>query len=330
MIAAFSMYQELADSFYLDEKLIELDVSKVDKTSIMLVLLEFPNNPLGAEYDPKKVTENMHMSNKAKVYLESKLNRYKREELKYHDMHQHRKALYNNIIHGHFEPNAETIMMFNHMLTYIKWRNNCFTDIKLEQDVWDESLSDKAIKQLSPLNINFPYPVFKIDLSPYDWKFEGYPVRDVILDISEKDIVNGEIILLIIYKTDIGTEKIGTLKGKISDTIEKLISARSEKNEILFFISKVISVSMYLENFKKDKSRVSVSTVNAKISQKHRKKETSIYRKIYLKQPKTKFIDKNVSPLENRKKIKNAFIVRGHWRNQSYKNEEKIRFNKPR
>jgi len=98
-------------------------------------------------------------------------------------------------------------------------------------------------------------------------------------------------------------------------------------DDIEYLLSRLFSIAMYLENFKLDKSRV---VIGKQIVKKNKKKHILSDKQITvirLKQPKAEAIIEREGIEKG--KINVSFLVKGHWRNQSYINSEsKERYNK--
>ena len=113
-------------------------------------------------------------------------------------------------------------------------------------------------------------------------------------------------------------------------SLEEHINASDDfkdDSDVGYLLCRLFSITMYLENFKLDKSRV---VIGKQIVKKNKKKHILADKQISvikLKQPNEAEIIQREGIEKSKMNV--SFIVRGHWRNQSYVNsEEQERYNK--
>lgn len=201
-------------------------------------------------------------------------------------------------------------------------------EVKLESDVWDESISFKTLEKLNMGSIKFPYDYFCIDTSKYNWTFEGDVVTKIHMGLIKFNETpeDSRIIITLELKDDNQSNVVSMkLNMSIEENIEKnkktfLVNSK----EVAFILGRVLSVSMYLEEFKKDNRRVKTSIKKIKKNKKKGIREDNSIRIINLIQPKIEkegYIYEKEEE-EEKRTIDKAFIVRGHWREQPYRSEE--------
>ena len=195
-------------------------------------------------------------------------------------------------------------------------------EIKLDSEDWEESLSLKSLITIPLSSVKFPFDFFKIDVSNYSWEYEGDVITAINIGIFNFDENDDDRIVISLGLRDEKNSNIICLKLKysIEENIEKYDFNKENEEEIGYLFSRILSISMYLVNFKTDKKRVNEST---RIIKKKKKKGITKDEKVKvlkLTQPKSEFKSFEYEESNQRGKINKSFFVRGHWRNQSYKN----------
>ena len=220
------------------------------------------------------------------------------------------------------------------LVTNLLTERNAIT-IKLEQDVWEEHLSIDTIKKIRLDNIKMPYNAFIVDVSNYKWKYNrieevkaihfGKFIEDE--KYVSKSATKGMFTLVI--HTNHSTPNVLYLDMNL--TLEEHFERGYLNNriEVEFLLSRLFSIAMYIEYFKFDKSRV---IVGKQIVKKNKKKNILSDKQITvikLKQPISNEIIQRKG--FEKSKINVSFLVKGHWRNQSYVHSQtKERYNKPK
>lgn len=196
--------------------------------------------------------------------------------------------------------------------------------IMLEDNEWDEELSAKTINSITLSSIKFPYKTFAIDASKYNWKISGHYFDTIIISMFEG---SQQILIYISSKQEEGISRVFlfSLNESIQEMEEGSIFSNNSE-ELTFIIGRIVSIAMYIGNFSSDNSRVADKIVKLKKNKKKNIFKNRQMRVIKLKQP--SFSKLHTHSLEERSGNAKAFVVRGHWRNQSYVNRDKERFNK--
>ncbi|WP_152184854.1 hypothetical protein [Sulfurimonas indica] len=218
--------------------------------------------------------------------------------------------------------------------TRLIWEKNGYITIKLESEEWEEDLSKKTISNILLCNFKMPYDGFSIDTSNYSWTYNNETIQTIQFGKfgNPKENKNGnhynEMFGVVVYTDDVAAN---VLHFNPSLTLAENFNSQNFDNlkEVENLIGRLLSIAMYLENFKYDKDRVVIGTKIVKKSKKKGIKQNTKTTVIRLKQPKHKEIINRDGFVRSKNKI--SFIVRGHWRNQSYVNKEtKERYNKPK
>lgn len=178
-----------------------------------------------------------------------------------------------------------------------------------------------------------PYNAFILDVTNYNWTYNNEKVKTIHFSkfgenekyINEKNIHG--MFVLVIYTDDPAANVIYLDPNKSLEEHIKMGYDLKGTDDIEYLLSRLFSIAMYLENFKLDKSRV---VIGKQIVKKNKKKHILSDKQITvirLKQPKAEAIIEREGIEKG--KINVSFLVKGHWRNQSYINSEsKERYNK--
>lgn len=239
----------------------------------------------------------------------------------------------NQSIRNWIYSNKEDKLLFIcEIVTKLATERNAIT-IKIESDVWDEPLSGDTIKKLLPSTVKMPYNAFILDVTNYNWTYNNEKVKTIHFSkfgenekyINEKNIHG--MFVLVIYTDDPAANVIYLDPNKSLEEHIKMGYDLKGTDDIEYLLSRLFSIAMYLENFKLDKSRV---VIGKQIVKKNKKKHILSDKQITvirLKQPKAEAIIEREGIEKG--KINVSFLVKGHWRNQSYINSEsKERYNK--
>ncbi len=229
-------------------------------------------------------------------------------------------------------------MALHHILSLYAWIKYGYISIKLEKDDWTESFSVETLSEIPLHNIKFPYKSFSIDTSNYDWSYNGEKVDRIIFSMFDKttqDDENDANYLMVFVHPDrlrtadsiIAINSNYSLKENIDGAGDDF--GEGNHDDVAFLLGRVISVAMYMEHFKLDKSRVIAKTIKIERNPKEAVFRDVVTREYKLVQPKSE----TAYSIDGKGRSKNSvsFVVRGHWRNQSYKDSEtKERYNKPK
>lgn len=322
MNTLFSIAEDFVNLFYLDEKFLELDKSGANLSVIIAHLMAFFNyrgDDIEKFIDEEFDKTNIPVSDRIRPYCLSKSLRYKKEMFNMKKEHSLREGLLDYLL-SIYRSYEGHIVFGASVISYLEWKKMHFSIVKIKNEEWDEDLSTKIISSILPENIKLPYTAFFIDTSNYDWKFLGEKVKEIFV---KQDSSHLELIVLkdcevnnVHYASLLNKQPIGEC-----DIVKQY-------PETLFIINKIIGIIMYMETFKNDKNRLSISLKKNKNKSNRNKKDTSLIRTIRLSQPEIS-INYSKDKGFDRKKPSASFVVRGHWRNQSFVNEEKVRFNRP-
>jgi hypothetical protein len=239
----------------------------------------------------------------------------------------------NQLLRNHIYSIKEDKLLFIcELVTNLLNERNAIT-IKIENDVWNETLSGNTIKKLLPSTVKMPYSAFILDVTNYNWTYCNEKVKTIHFSkfnenekyIKEKNIHG--MFVLIIYTDDPTANVIYLDPNKSLEEHVQMGYDFKDADDIEYLLSRLFSVAMYLENFKLDKSRVIVGKQIVKKNKKRNILSDKQITVIKLKQP----ISNEITQREGleKSKINVSFLVKGHWRNQSYVNSEtQERYNK--
>lgn len=230
-------------------------------------------------------------------------------------------------------------MVMHHILSLYAWAKYGYISIKLEKEDWNESFSMEALAEIPLNSVKFPYKSFSIETSNYDWSYNGERVERIIFTMFDKSTTENEAsdanyLLVLVHSNNLRTadsiialNSDYSLKDNVKDTDNGF--KNGIYNDLAFFLGRVISVAMYMEHFKADRNRVIEKTIKI-----NRNPKEAVFRDILTKEYKLMQPKSSISyAIEGKERGKNnvSFVVRGHWRNQSYKDSEtKERYNKPK
>ena len=239
----------------------------------------------------------------------------------------------NQLIRNQIYSNKQDKLLFIcEIVTNLLNERNAVT-IKIDSDVWEENLSSNTIKKLLPSSVKMPYDAFILDVTNYSWTYNNEKVKTIHFGkfneneryIKDKN-VHG-MFTLVIHTDDPIANVIYLDPNK---SLEEHINVSDDfkgDSDVEYLLCRLFSITMYLENFKLDKSRV---VVGKQIVKKNKKKLILSDKQITvvkLKQPNADEIIQREGI--EKSKINVSFVVRGHWRNQSYVNsEDQERYNK--
>ena len=196
--------------------------------------------------------------------------------------------------------------------------------VLLEDKDWDEELSAKTINSIPLSDIKFPYKSYAIDASVYKWKINDKYFDLIFITIFE---ASQQILIYIGSNSQEGASRFSLFSLHESiDEMRKNSMFNNVPTELTFIMGRVMSTAMYMENFSHDKSRVNNSIKKVKKNKKRGIHQDKQIRIIKLKQPSYSSSVNNING--ERTQNTKAFVVRGHWRNQSYVNTQKERYNK--
>lgn len=218
--------------------------------------------------------------------------------------------------------NISTEIMYSFML-----EENGDTIIQtLNPEDWDvNSISTEALKDLPFNNMKLPYPIFSIDARNWNHAFMNeYPIETIHVGKRKE---GDEETLILIFSFVNQLEPL-YYKFRTEYSLEHELSLQENKQvqrELLLILVKILNISMYLENFKKDSRRVIIKKNNSNKKKKAKKRTYNNKSVVYLTQPKTDDILELEAQEDssNKREIMKSFYVRGHWRMQPYLNEDR-------
>lgn len=334
--AAFDVYFYIDDREFYDLFLAnttEKDI-KILQVFITYAILSSENSQ-SEQYVEEYVNKITFFTEEQKKYVISKCKRYSRDYSRqnpsYNSRHYFLEKHFKDILDSQKKGIINNMSMFlNHFTAYQHWKYCGYINVLLKEGEWDENESTKLIENLKPSQIKFPYPIFTIDVSSYKWKYDNMIISNILVNTEFKKSYDS--IELMFFSTDGNKLFTSMFHAFLNLTFKENLLIKenvnsSEYKEYIYFIGRIISICMYFEEFKNDKNRVFEKKQYLFTRKKLKaSKNNTIIRKITLRQPEQNI--ERSSHAEHRK-ITHSFFVRGHWRNQSYVNQEKKeRYNK--
>lgn len=317
----YDLINQLRKAFFIDSAI-------VTKTDSWYLLQNSIRHILSWQILPNKSKEvflNLYDNNVEIVEHILKCGNKIDKDINYENQHV-RNQIYSN--------QQDKLLLICEIVTSLLNDRNAIT-IKIDSDVWEENLSSNTIKKLLPSSVKMPYDAFILDVTNYSWTYNNEKIKTVHFgkfneneSYSRDKNIHG-MFTLVIYTDDPVANVVYLNPNKSLEEHINIADDFKDDSDIEYLLCRLFSIAMYLENFKLDKSRV---IIGKQIVKKNKKKhiltdkQTTV---VKLKQP----IALEIIQREGieKSKINVAFIVRGHWRNQSYINPENSeRFNKPK
>lgn len=281
--------------------------------SIVFSVLENPP-PLIQEVESEKLLKLMAIAKKKIQVSNSREIEYRDERLRFVEYLTGQNNAY--------------LSVTSKIISYLSYETTGYITILLDDNDWDENVSAKTINKIPLSSVKFPYDSFAIDSSKYAWTISGKNFDTIIVTLLH----DSEQILIYVGSSDedgISRMFMFPIFESIDDMMENSIEKHNQ-DELTFLIGRILSVSMYMENFKKEPSRVIRATKKIKKNKKKGIAKDSLIRTIRLKQPEYTYEVSSSDLIEEKTENAKAFVVRGHWRNQSHVNEDQVRYNKPK
>lgn len=259
-------------------------------------------------------------------------SRIEKENLKNHDLYLQRE----NIIDSWIARNDDFTFANSLYELALVLQRKALGDIEInleQKEVWNEDLSTKLITNIPLNSIKFPYKNFCINVGNYNWTLDNQRIVHIyvsILNFVDNQEDNRITILLIPEKATSSDIFNLYLNQSINENYQNSeYLNENNKKEIIFIVGRIVSICMYLENFKNDKKRIVLSARKIKKNKKKQINEDKLIRTIKLIQPIDDIIESySLDGEKSKKEYNKAFWVRGHFRQQSYKNDKKERYNK--